>query len=150
MKKKEENQAKSRIRKPRPIDWEKISRLFEAGANIVQVAAKMQIDRQYLYRRCEEDNGMHLSDFMRNSRDTGDTLIKVAMFKKAMTGDNTMLVWLSKNRLGYRDKQDVTSDGKSLAQMKIEVIDKKAGEAMQTLISNLTNNEADDSTYEER
>lgn len=145
----EKKRKNSHIRQPRPIDWEKARKLFRAGSNITQTAAFMQIDRQYFYERCQLDNNIHLSDFMRAARATGDSLLTTKMFEKAMSGDNTMLVWLSKNRMGYSDKQDITTDGKALNQMKIEVTSKEAGEAMQKLIEKVSNNETDERTNEE-
>ncbi|NCX93640.1 MAG: hypothetical protein EBX40_03075, partial [Gammaproteobacteria bacterium] len=40
----------------------------------------------------------------------GDNLLRVAQFKKAMSGDTSALIWLGKNRLGQSDKQEIKGD----------------------------------------
>ncbi len=45
------------------------------------------------------------SDVLQKGDDEGKKSLKRMMHEKAMKGDTTMLIWLSKQRLGYRDKQ---------------------------------------------
>lgn len=42
---------------------------------------------------------------LREGWDQGQTSLKRKMHEKALAGDTQMLIWLSKQRLGYRDKQ---------------------------------------------
>lgn len=41
---------------------------------------------------------------VQRGRDRGNAALRRKMFEKAMGGDVRLLEWLSKNRLGYRDK----------------------------------------------
>ena len=46
---------------------------------------------------------------MKLGNQVSNAMLKRAMTKKALSGDTTMMVWLSKQHLGYREpKQDET------------------------------------------
>lgn len=44
------------------------------------------------------------SDVLRRGHEEGQMSLKRKMHQKAMDGDTSMLIWISKQRLGYRDK----------------------------------------------
>ena len=96
------------------IDWEKAGKMIMAGCDGVQCAAYFGIDPETFYLRCKSDNNIGFSEFLRQKRAKGDAMILAAQFDAALTDKNTtMLVWLGKQRLGQRDKQDtdITSAG---------------------------------------
>jgi hypothetical protein len=103
---------------PRPkanIDWEKVGQLVAAGCDGVQVAAYFGIHPNTLYLACEEEYKISFSDFLQEKRSKGDAMILASQFEAAIRDkDRTMLIWLGKQRLGQREKQDtdITSGGK--------------------------------------
>jgi len=105
---------------PRPkakIDWEQAGKLIAAGCDGVQVAAYFGIMPDTLYFRCETDNKQGFSDFLREKRAKGDALLYATQYELALKDKNpTMLVWLGKQRLGQREKQDtdITSNGNTI------------------------------------
>jgi hypothetical protein len=54
---------------------------------------------------CEDTIRARFSAALKRGRDHGKGSLKHRLFMKAMDGDISALIWLSKNRLGYRDKQ---------------------------------------------
>lgn len=91
-----------------PIDWDKCGKLLEAGCDGVQCAAFFGIDDNTLYNRAKEDLNISFSDFLRQNRHKGDALIHAKQFECALEDkDKAMLIWLGKQRLGQRDKQEI-------------------------------------------
>lgn len=74
------------------------------GSSGPGAAAVLGIHYTTLYRRVEEEKGMFFTEYAAEKKAKGDELLRNKQFDKAMTGDNVMLVWLGKNRLGQRDK----------------------------------------------
>lgn len=91
------------------IDWALVKRQLSAGASGSSIAYELGIAAETLYLRCQEDNGMEFSAFRLLHFGRGNDLIAMKQFEVAMRGDKTMLVWLGKNRLGQRDRQEFTN-----------------------------------------
>jgi hypothetical protein len=110
------------------IDWAMIDKYLQAGCDGTEVAATLGIDPRTLYRRCEEENHITFDAYKQSKRAHGDSLLKAKQFSVAMTGDKTMLVWLGKQRLGQRDKQEVEHDGAVEVKIVREIKDKGGSE----------------------
>jgi hypothetical protein len=90
------------------IDWDEVGRLLQAGCDGVQCAAYFGMDNETLYNRCKDDLGMGFTDFLRQNRQKGDALLYAKQFESALKDkDRGMLIWLGKQRLGQREKQDI-------------------------------------------
>ena len=93
------------------ICWERVGELAEAGCKTVEIAAYFGVDPKTLYDRCPIDMGMSLSIFTQEKRAKGESLLREVQFKKAMgisdKGDNTLLIWLGKQRLEQKEKQEI-------------------------------------------
>ena len=105
---------------PRPkakIDWEQAGKLIAAGCDGVQVAAYFGIHPNTLYLACEKYQKIGFSDYLQTKRAKGDAMLLARQYEVAYTDKNpTMLVWLGKQRLGQREKQDtdLTSNGQTI------------------------------------
>lgn len=98
-----------------PIDWEKVDTLLLSGCNGVEIAAHFAMHPDTFSRRLEDHYGIGFTAYCYEKRKQGDSLIKHTQFMKALgksdKGDNTLLIWLGKNRLEQRDtpKEDIIS-----------------------------------------
>lgn len=92
---------------PRPqkkIDWKRVNELLEAGCPGTEIAAYFGMHPDTFYKRVESQYKMGFSDYSSQKKSCGDALIREAQYKKATKRlDNTMLVWLGKNRLGQKE-----------------------------------------------
>ena len=77
------------------IDEEKVHELAKLHCTYEEIAAVMGCSTDTLSRR--------FADYIEKGREEGKTSLRRAQFKKALEGNPTMLIWLSKQYLGQQD-----------------------------------------------
>jgi hypothetical protein len=109
------------------INWNKVNKALEAGANGVQVAAMLGIHFNTLSKRCKDDNKCDFCDYLTQKRESGNQKLLTVQFDTALEGDRSMMIWLGKQRLGQKDKHDIdhTSNGKDMGVAPITWVDGK-------------------------
>jgi len=108
------------------VDWAVVDKYLQAGCNGTEVAAVLGIDNETLYRRCQDDHKVGFEVYKQAKRAHGDSLLRAKQYQVAMTGDKTMLVWLGKQRLDQRDKQEVEQQGAIEVKIVREIKDKES------------------------
>lgn len=79
------------------IDPDQVLKLAQIHCTATEIASVLGCHRDTIYAR--------FSDVLRKGHEEGQMSLKRKMHEKAMSGDTSMLIWLSKQRLGYKDKQ---------------------------------------------
>lgn len=102
-------EAKKKRKCPKPIkklgkpptilDEVLLHKMASEDCTVAEIAAHMNCARSTIYE--------NYADVLRKGRDDGNSSLKRRMFEVAMSGNVTMLVWLSKQRLGYKDQQPI-------------------------------------------
>ena len=112
------------------IDWKKVNKLMEAGCSGGEISGHLGIHSDTLYRRCVTDNGAEFSEYIKQFKAKGDTLLRKKQFELALEGDKSMLIWLGKNRLGQSDKAavDHTSMGEAIKGFTVEVVNNETND----------------------
>jgi adenylate kinase family enzyme len=94
------------------IDWNRVDDLLKAGCLGTEIAATFDVHPQTFYSRVEEKYNCSFTHYSQERRALGESLIREKQFQKALgltdTGDNTMLIWLGKNRLGQRNEDKLS------------------------------------------
>lgn len=89
------------------IDWERMDELLEAGCLGSEIAAFFAIHPNTLYLRTTSKYGMSFSEYSQLKKAKGELALREVQFQKATgkskKGDNTMLIWLGKQRLNQRE-----------------------------------------------
>lgn len=88
------------------IDWEKAKEMCLVGSPGTEIAGYFGIDANTVYARCLEDNGITFTEFSQPFYSKGENIIRKVQYEKAEKGDTAMLIWLGKNRLKQRDKEE--------------------------------------------
>lgn len=96
------------------IDFKKVDELLIAGCSGVEVSAFLGIHHDTLYDRVEAKFGVSFSNYSASKRSKGDSMLRAVQFQKAMNKDNMMLIWLGKNRLKQKDKENDETDEQML------------------------------------
>ena len=99
-----------RGRSEKSLNWDLIDNLLIAGCSGVEIAAHINIHFNTIYVKALSQHGVTWTEYSQKLKQKGDTLIRAAQFAKAtgssVKGDNTMLIWLGKNRLNQKDNPD--------------------------------------------
>lgn len=93
-------------RPEKPIDWDRVDALLEAGCIATEISSHFNITNPTLYDRCMKKYGVTFTDYCAEKKKKGDSLLKEVQFQKALSGDNTMLIWLGKNRLKQKENPE--------------------------------------------
>lgn len=98
------------------IEWEIVEQLLQADCSGTEIASVLGISNDTLYIRCKKEKGLDFSAYSLKYKQKGDSLLKSKQFESAIADKNiTMQIWLGKQRLNQREKQEVTGkDGKDL------------------------------------
>lgn len=105
-------------RKHKLIDWELVDNMLIAHCTGVEVAAALGIDSQTFSRAVKRVKKVDFDSYQQQKRAVGKELLRRKMFSQAMKDQNTTeRIFLSKNLLGFSDKQntDITSGGQPLS-----------------------------------
>jgi len=78
------------------VDEKQLEDLASINCTIEEIAAVSKVSHETIYSR--------FSEIVKNGRLRGNQSIKSKLFEKAMGGDTSALIWISKNQCGYRDK----------------------------------------------
>ncbi len=96
-------------RPEKPIDWAKVDQLLIAGCMGTEIAPHFDMHVNTFYDRVKGHYGICFTEYQSLKRQQGDSILRAKQYEKAMKLDNTMLIWLGKNRLGQRENADSTS-----------------------------------------
>jgi len=99
------------------IDWDKVDSMLRAQCSGMEIADALGIHKDTLYDRTVIDKGMSFSDYSASRQSGGKGLLRHAQFKKAMSGNHPMLIWLGKQYLKQKDtEQDLQIDENTIKQ----------------------------------
>jgi hypothetical protein len=107
------------------IDIDKLRNMVRIQCTAGECAGVFECSVDTLDRRLKEEGYGGFADFYKRYSDEGKSSLRRAQWKAAQNGNATMLVWLGKQMLGQRDKQDfdhTSSDGSMTPQTVERVI----------------------------
>lgn len=88
------------------IDYNTVDKLCAIQCTGEEIACILEVDYDTLNTRIKEDKGMSFSDYFEQKRQGGKASLRRLQFKKAESGDSTMLIWLGKQYLKQKDKSE--------------------------------------------
>ena len=93
------------------IDIDKLRNMVRIQCTAEECAGVFECSVDTLDRRLKEDGYKGFADFYKRYSDEGKSSLRRAQWKAAQDGNPTMLVWLGKQMLGQRDKQEIEHKG---------------------------------------
>lgn len=90
-------------RPEKPIDWKYVDELLEAGCVGTEIAPHFDLHYNTFYDRVQSTFGIGFTEYAAQKKSKGDSILRHVQFNKAKEGDNSMLIWLGKNRLKQSD-----------------------------------------------
>ncbi len=126
-------------RPEKPINWEVVENLLVAGCLGTEIAAQFDMHPNTFYDRVEKQYNLSFTDYSSEKKCKGNSLIRAKQFEKAVKkGDNTMLIWLGKNRLGQKETQETVIPNQANLDITHELLEenKKLREQLEELNEN--------------
>lgn len=91
------------------IDYDLIKSMASEHCTIEEIGSALGMTRQGLYKRKLSDP--QLVDALEKGYDLGKVSLRRLQWESAKNGDKTMQIWLGKQILGQRDRQDINQTG---------------------------------------
>lgn len=89
------------------IDWKKVEKYLQAQCDSVGIAGLLGISVDTLYIRCKTDHNIDYSAYSAQKKSEGKELLRAKQYQSAMEGDKTLQIWLGKQYLEQKDKQEI-------------------------------------------
>lgn len=86
------------------IDWEQFEKLCGLHCTLIEIAAWFKCSMDTIERACKRHYKESFAEVYSKKKSVGSISIRRKMYEIAMGGNCTMLIWLSKNLLGFTDK----------------------------------------------
>lgn len=118
------------------IDWNKVDYYLKCQCTTTGIAALLGITADTLYRRCLLDKKKEYSAYSQEKKEHGKELLRSKQYQLAIDGNVPMNIWLGKQYLEQKDKQETdhkNTDG-SLKQTSIIVTTNEAKEELKKLM----------------
>ena len=97
-------------RPEKPIDWDLVDRLLEAGCLGTEIAANFDMHPNTFYNKVLEEQKVGFTKYSAQKKGKGDSLLRAVQYETAIKDkDRSMLIWLGKQRLGQKEPEK-TSD----------------------------------------
>jgi len=88
------------------IDWSEVDEMLADQCLGTEIAAALGICGATLYDRCEAENGVIWSEYMRQKKARGCQILRRVQMNIAKEGNPSMAIFLGKNLLKQKDKPD--------------------------------------------
>lgn len=85
------------------FDWNKIKQACFVQCSPQEICHIFECDIGTIDRACQRVNGIDFTTYHKIHSEGGKSSLRRAMFKKAMEGNTTMMIWLSKNYMGMKE-----------------------------------------------
>jgi hypothetical protein len=90
------------------IDWDIVDNLLIAQCTAKEIAGHFDMHEDTFYYRVKEKHSMNYTEYAASKQSKGKGLLRTSQFKKAMSGNPQLLVWLGKQYLQQKDGNEVS------------------------------------------
>jgi hypothetical protein len=102
-------------RPPAEIDLDMVRNAAGIGCTVHEIASVLGIGRSTMHKYMALNP--EIQEAIDEGRDKGCATLRRQQWHRATAGSDTMLIWLGKQFLGQKDRQDVTTGDAPLTQM---------------------------------
>lgn len=93
------------------INWEEFEKLCALHCTQTEIAEWFGCSVDTLFTKVERHYGEGYTEVYKRKSSKGKISLRRKMFESALSGNVTMMIWMSKQILGYRDRHDfITED----------------------------------------
>lgn len=88
------------------IDFDQLEKLCALQCTLKEVANFFECSEDTIMRRVREETGLDFATFFSQKSEKGRVSLRRKMWEMALKGDRVMLIWISKQHLGFSEKVD--------------------------------------------
>jgi hypothetical protein len=107
-------------RTARPIDYDLAHRLGRLGCTDEEIGTVLGFTREWICKRRARDK--KLGEAIDSGRLKGKATLRRLQWQGAEAGNATMLIWLGKQLLGQRDRNDLEVSGRDGEPLAMQVV----------------------------
>lgn len=100
---------------PKIVDWDIVEKLCGIHCTGEEIASFIGIDYDTLNARCKEEHEVGMGDYIADKKKIGNVSLRRKQWMLANAGNPTMLIWLGKQVLGQKEKNDFSSEDGSMS-----------------------------------
>ncbi len=98
----------------KPIDWDYVDELIEAGANGMQIAGACKMHHNTFYERFQIEKGTAFTEYRSSREPGGQAVVLYEQMKSVRKGNVQMLIHLGKERCGQtKGNENATSENRN-------------------------------------
>jgi DNA-binding transcriptional ArsR family regulator len=107
-----------RMGRPRlMIDWNTVDALCSVQCTMEEIASALGVSVDTIDRAVKRDHKMTFAEYFKEKRKAGFVSLRRKQFQTASNGNVAMQIWLGKQWLDQRDRQEVTQVNDPLAEL---------------------------------
>ena len=111
--------------KPYKPDWNQVDKMCAIRCTGEEIAGCMSIDYDTLAAACKRDHKMKFSEYIEQKGCMGKMSLRRAQYTNAVTNMiPSMQIWLGKNWLGQKDKEETETKQSDMSEVLSKLIDK--------------------------
>tara|TARA_Y100000310_G_C20246681_1_gene607141 strand:+ start:212 stop:589 length:378 start_codon:yes stop_codon:yes gene_type:complete len=92
------------------LDWGEFIKLCQMHCTLVEIAGWFDCSEDTIELRCKEEYGVTFTEVHKKYEGQGKASLRRLQWAGANKGNTTMLIWLGKQYLGQRDKNEQRND----------------------------------------
>lgn len=90
------------------IDWPTVDKLCLIQCTGEEIASVLNVSYDTLERACKREQQTKFADYIAQKKEGGKASLRRQQWKLVEAGNATMCIWLGKQYLGQKDKQEVS------------------------------------------
>lgn len=99
--------------RPRQVlDLARVEQLAQEGNTDAEIARQLGVSPKTVERRKKDSDGFDAA--LKRGREAAHSVVANALYRQAKRGNVTAIIWYEKTRRGFRDMQDMTSNGETI------------------------------------
>lgn len=121
------NNMKKKMGRPKAqIKWEEFEKLCSIQCTLTEIASWFKCSESTIVRRCKEEKGTTFEGYYKKHSVAGRISLRRSQFKVANDGNPTLLIWLGKQYLNQKDRQEEKNSTTKPQPIKVEIITQDA------------------------
>ena len=85
-------------------NWEEFSKLCAIQCTLAEISAYYDVSEDTIERAVKKAHKVKFAEYFKQKRKKGHVSLRRQMWQLALSGDKTMLIWLSKQHLKFSEK----------------------------------------------